>query len=163
IDAAVDKVQGVHFAVGILPPRHDPYPALGQLLVLGHLLGLLVVTEHPHAAGVVVAVDVGSVQLGVLLAVVDEAACEGTELGGIVLDNGLEDWRRPFLAFGPERVASLADAPAVVTALLDEVHRLPQILPDFAGPQIAGCGIEADLPRLANAVAPDLAAGMRCL
>src|SRR5437016_4503758 len=75
-----------------------------------------------------------------------------------VLDDRLQDRRRPLLALGAKRMAAFHDAPAVVAAFFDLVDRFPQILADLAGPQIAGRGVEADLPRLPDAIRPDLAA-----
>ena len=58
----------------------------------------------------------------------------------------------PFFAFGPERVSRPPDAPAVVAALLDLVDHLPQVLADFAGPQLAGLAVEAEPPHLPQAI-----------
>src|SRR5262249_9634635 len=117
------------------------------------------VAERPDFAGVEITVNVSAFQLLQPLAVVDVAAGERAELGVVVFDDRLEDGRRPLLAFGAEGVAAFRDAPAVVSALLNLVDHLPQILTDLAAPQIASLLVEAVLPRLTQAVGPDLAAG----
>src|SRR5204863_7017477 len=137
-------------------PGDDAERGVGQLAVFGHALRFAVVTEHPDAAGVVITINVRPLQFRIPLAVVDEPAGEGAELGVIVLDDRGQDRRRPGLAFRAERVCPFLHAPAVVAALLDAVDHLPQVLPDFARPQIAGRGVEADLPALADAVGVNL-------
>src|SRR5260370_5577666 len=62
-------------------------------------------------------------------------------------------------ALRPEVVRPLLDAPAVVAAFLDEMDALPQVLADTAVPEVAVLGVEAHLPRLAQAVSPDLRPG----
>src|SRR5262245_40911358 len=75
-----------------------------------------------------------------------------------MLDDRLEDGRRPLLPLGAEGVVALHDTPAVVAALLDLVDHLPQVLADLAGPQVRTGTVEAELPRLPQAVRPDLPA-----
>ena len=53
---------------------------------------------------------------------------------------------------GLEMMRAFADAPAVVAALDDQVHFLPQILADIADPQRAGLPVKAVTPRIAQAV-----------
>src|SRR5262245_56481786 len=73
-----------------------------------------------------------------------------------MFDDRLEDRCGSQLAIGAERMRTLVDTPAVVAAAFDLVDRFPQILADFAGPQVAGLPIEAELPRLAESVRPQL-------
>ena len=51
------------------------------------------------------------------------------------------------------------DGPAVVAAFFDLVDHLPQILADFAAPEIAGLAVEAEAPQLPQAVGVDFGAG----
>src|SRR5437879_4269352 len=76
-----------------------------------------------------------------------------------MLDDRREDRRRPLLAFGPEGVRAFLHAPAVVAAALDLVDHLPQVLADLAAPQVPGLAVEAELPRLPQAVGVDLRPG----
>src|SRR5690242_13058970 len=87
---------------------------------------------------------------------INVAAGDAAELDMRMLDDRLEDRRRSQLALRPKRMRGFAHAPAVVAAALDSQNRFPQILADFAGPQIAAFGIEAELPRLPQAIGPDL-------
>src|SRR5262249_13614485 len=135
----------------------DAQLGLGQLLVPGHLLA--VVAHPPDPAGVEVAVEVGPREVLQALAAVDVAARQAAELGVRVFEDGRQDRRRPLLAVRAEGVVALHDRPAVVAALLDAVDHFPQVLPDLAAPQLTRLAVEAELPRLPQAVGPDLRAG----
>src|SRR5471030_3032258 len=75
-----------------------------------------------------------------------------------MFDDGLEDRRRPLLAFRAKGIIPFHDRPAVVAALFDLVDHLPQILADFAAPEIAGLAVEAVTPQLSQAVGVDFVA-----
>ena len=77
-----------------------------------------------------------------------------------MLDDRLENRRRPLLAFRAKFVRAFHDGPAVVAAFLDLVDHLPQILADFAAPKVAGPAIEAEAPQLAQAVGVDFGPGL---
>src|SRR5213593_3895212 len=76
-----------------------------------------------------------------------------------MLQHRFEDRRRSLFAFGAEVVQAFHDGPAVVAALLNLVDHLPQVLADFAAPEVAGFAIEAVAPQLAQAIGPDFGAG----
>ena len=56
---------------------------------------------------------------------------------------------------------AFADAPAVVAALGDEIHFLPQILAHVAHPKIAGLAVETVTPGIAQAVGEDFTCARR--
>ena len=74
----------------------------------------------------------------------------------VVFDDRWDDRRGATGPFGFKRVRSLGDAPSVVATSLDTEDHLPEVLADIAGPEVAGGGVEAHFPRLAQAVGPDL-------
>src|SRR5439155_27287982 len=61
-------------------------------------------------------------------------------------------------------VVALPQSPAVVLSARRpgtlEVDFLPGVLPDISDPQIAGCPIEGEPPRVPKAVGPDLRTGI---
>src|SRR5205823_4928972 len=63
-------------------------------------------------------------------------------------------------ALGPEFVRAFHDGPAVVAAFLNLVDTLPQILADFAAPQVAGLAVEAVAPKLTQSVGVYLGASL---
>src|SRR5262245_19941390 len=73
-----------------------------------------------------------------------------------MFDDRLENRRGTLFAIGTEGMRTFVDAPAVVAATFDLVDRLPQILADFAGPEVAGLPVKAELPSLAETVRPQL-------
>src|SRR5437660_6165108 len=75
-----------------------------------------------------------------------------------MLDNRLVDRRGALLAFRAEGMRAFHDGPAVVAASFDLVDHLPQILADFAAPEVAGLAIEAVAPKLPQAVSVNLGA-----
>src|SRR2546426_276478 len=79
----------------------------------------------------------------------------------------LPDWIDQVLArtaaARAERVQALAQVPAVVAALLDDVDLFVQILPYVAGPQPAGLVVERHPPDVAQAVRPGLRSGFLTL
>ena len=115
--------------------------------------------KPPDAPGVIVSVDVGPGDFRQPLAAIDKASGDGAEIGVAVLDDRLQNGRRPQAAIGPEGVAALLDAPAVVASRLDQIDHLPQVLAHFPGPQISGPAVEVHLPDLAQAVSPYLRTG----
>ena len=83
---------------------------------------------------------------------------------------GVLDDRRLILAAGSGRAAFGAgrggippDAPSVVSAVFDAMHHFPEVLPDVAGPELAGLAIEAEFPDISEADAVHLGrpAGIR--
>src|SRR6516225_2144732 len=76
-----------------------------------------------------------------------------------MLEDRRQDRVGPLGAVRPEVVRALLDAPAVVAAFLDQVHALPKILAHLADPEVARLWVEAHLPRLTQAVGPDLRPG----
>ena len=55
----------------------------------------------------------------------------------------------------------LAEVPAVVAALGDQVDLLVQVLADVGGPELAGLAVERHAPDVAQAIGPDLGTGVR--
>src|SRR5262245_21005994 len=113
-----------------------------------------VVAQTPDPPGVEVAVNVRSHEFRQALAAINKPAGKRTKIGVRVFDDRRQDRRRPFLAFGPEWVCSLLNAPAVVPAFFNLVDHLPQVLAHLACPQVAGLTVEAVLPRLPEPVGP---------
>src|SRR5438552_284274 len=74
----------------------------------------------------------------------------------VMLGDRFGERRRAGLAVEVERMTALDDAPAVVSALLDEVDLLPQVLAVLPDPQIAGGAIDVQPPRVAEAIRPRL-------
>ena len=60
-----------------------------------------------------------------------------------------------------EGLRPLADAPAVVAPLLDDIDLLPEILADVGGPQATGDAVAGELPGVAEAPGVDLRPGRR--
>src|SRR5262249_54874477 len=124
--------------------------------VFGDDLLVPIVAQHPNAAAVVIAVDIGPDQLLEPFAVIDKPARDRAEVGVVVLDDRHEDGRWPARAFRAERVAAFGDAPAVVAAAFDQENLFPKVLADIADPEVSGGAVEAYLPRLPQAVGPNL-------
>src|ERR1017187_1339839 len=81
----------------------------------------------PDPSRVKISVYVMLIKLLETLAGVNEPSGDGAEIGGRMLDDGLEDRRRALLAFGTKVVRAFHDGPAVVAAFGDPVDHLPQI------------------------------------
>src|SRR5262249_20779798 len=137
-------------AVVVLGEIDDADRGNGQLVMEGDLGS--VVTQGPDLAGVKIAVDVGALECLEPVAVVDVATGERAELRVRLLDDRLEDRRRAFFPLGPEGVRAFHHAPAIVAAFFNLVNALPQVLADFADPEIAGLAVEAEFPRLPQAI-----------
>ena len=60
-----------------------------------------------------------------------------------------------------ERVEPFPDAPAVVASILNEVDHFPEVLPDIAGPELAGLTVEAELPDVSQPDAVHLGCPVR--
>src|SRR5262249_50061704 len=156
-------------ALGVLAERGDVQPGVApqvdQLAVDDRLAVLL--AEAPDPAGLVVAIDVHADQLGQRLAAVDVAPGDALAVvlagpgrgvrvladGGVSL-RGRLGFRPPW---GLERVQAFLDPPAVVTAVLDDVDHLPEVLADVARPEGAGLAVEGELPDVPQADRVDLA------
>src|SRR5207249_559401 len=90
-----------------------------------------------------------------LLAAVDTATGHTARDRVRQLDHRPANRRRPDLLRRLDRLRPLRDAPAVVAALLDLVHHLPQFPAHVAEPQLAGLAVEAHPPRVAEPERPD--------
>src|SRR5436190_375746 len=117
---------------------------------------LAVVAQQPDAACIIVAVNVGPLQVGQAIGVINVATGQRAELRVFMLDDGRQDRRRAELALRTERMAAFLDAPTVIAAFLELVNRLPEVLAHLADPQVSRRLIEAKLPRLAQAIGIDL-------
>jgi hypothetical protein len=114
------------------------------------------VIEGPNATSVEITIDVRAAQLRNSLAVINEATCNGAEVAVRMLDDRLQDRRRPALALRAKVVIPFLDRPAVVAAFHDLVDHLPQILADFAAPAVSRLAIEAEAPQLPETIGVDL-------
>ena len=94
--------------------------------------------ESPDLAGVVVTVDIGANKFGEAGTAIDVTACQRPGLGVAVFGDRRQNGCGPAISRWLVRVASLHDIPAVIAAALDEVNHFPEVLPDVAGPQLAG-------------------------
>src|SRR5262249_19334198 len=112
--------------------------------------------DAPDAAGREVTVEIRPPQVRQFGTVIDDAAGHRAGLGVMVLGDRLRERVRPRLAVQVERMRALQDAPAVVSALLDEVDLLPDVLAVVADPQIAALGVDVQPPGVAEAVGPSL-------
>ena len=79
-------------------------------------------------------------------------ACGYSTIGGWIFGRLVG----PLPSLGLEGVEALADAPAVVAAVLDPMDHLPEVLADVAGPELTGLAVEAELPDVPQADAVDL-------
>ncbi len=70
-----------------------------------------------------------------------------------IFDDGFNEARTVRARF--EMMKSFAHRPAVVAAFDDKIDFLPQILPDIAGPKIAGLAVPTESPEIAQAGSPD--------
>ena len=159
MDAAPHVVHEIELASGVLAEADDPQCRIGDLPVREDPVA--VIPQRPDLAGVVVAVDVGAGQVLQARPPVDVPAGQRPGLGVAVLDDRRQDGRRPRLPPGLERVIALPEIPTVVPSATDQVHHLPKVLPDVAGPEVARGPVEAEFPRLPQAVSPDLGPGPR--
>src|SRR5262245_21050567 len=89
------------------------------------------------------------------LAAVDEAARDRLADIVVILQDRLDQVLADADPFGPEGMEALAEVPAVVAALDQEVDLLVQVLPHLAGPELTGLAIERHPPHVPQAVTPD--------
>ncbi len=59
-----------------------------------------------------------------------------------------------------DRLASLHDAPTVVTSTFDSVNDLAHFPPDIGRQQVTGLRIEGNFPRIPKPIGPDLASNI---
>ena len=151
-----------HLALGVGAEARDLERGVGDELVPGDLLAI--VADAPDAAGRIVGVDVGALELRQGRACVDESAGHRPRLGVGMFRDRLRDRRRARLLFIVELVGALDDAPAVIGAAFDQVNLLPEVLPLIAHPDLAGLLVDHDPPRLPQAVGIGLGPGVfhRC-
>src|SRR5262249_39298330 len=150
-DSPGNVVEDKQLAGVVFCKADNPNVRLAQLLVFTQRLLLPVIAKCPNTATIVIAVNVRAAQFGQLLAMVFKAAGERTEVGVVVFDNRHQDGAWPAGPFGAKGMAAFEHAPAVVAALFDQVHLLPQILAHIAAPEVAGGPVKAELPGLAQA------------
>src|SRR4051812_41461157 len=124
--------------------------------------------KTPNRSEGEVGVDVDSLQRWMLLAavnisagdtgadsVIGKRALVGQGRQVRVLDDGVDVIRRIGARFEP--VEALADAPAVIATLDDQVHFLPLVLADISRPELSGFAIPTHAPDVAQTVGPNLA------
>src|SRR5581483_9352618 len=115
--------------------------------------------QEPHPVRAVVAEEVAPRQLGDRSAAIDEAAGHGAPRAPVVLVDGEREPGRVAAGFGTEAVKALGDRPSEVEAALPRRHvvdLLEAVLPDVADPEVAGGAIEAEAPRVPEALLPDV-------
>ena len=117
---------------------------------------LTVVPRGPHLTGHVIAIDVGPVQLGQPVAVVDNPAgnraCFDMRMG----DRGRYDRSGASSPFTMHGLRAFDQTPAVVGPPLYTIDQFPQLPAHITDPKGTRLGIEAHLPRVTEAVRPDL-------
>ena len=132
-------------------------PGIGELPVFDHFA--VHVAQAEDLAGAVVAVHVSAVQPRYRGAAIDVTADHGA---GFAVQRVFPYGRHGSFALaavaGAEAVVALQHVPAVVAARPDQVDFFPAILAHVASPQLVGCAVEAEPPRVAQAVGPDFAA-----
>ena len=149
-------IEQIKLTVVVVAEPHDAVRGVGELAVTDDLSVL--VAKAPDLAGVVVAVDVMSVEVLQSRAVIRQSVGDRRGLGVRHLDCRRQDGSRPARPLRVGRLPAFHHALAVVAATLDAIEHLPQFPADIANPQIAGLAIEAHPPRIAKTVRPDLAA-----
>ena len=153
-DAVVNEA---NLADRILTEGDDLMRRVGDLFMSRDLVSIM--PECPDFPGLVVSVNVGSVELGEPSAAIHEATRDGGGLGVAVRHDGGRDGRGSF-ALGEEAVVPLGAAPAVVPAARDEVDVFPQFPADVPAPEVSCLAVEAHLPRIPQTVGPDLGLGI---
>src|SRR5262245_60927269 len=154
VNRAVHEIDEVQLSGVIFAEGDDPERSVHEFLL--HRDRFAVVAQRGDLAGVVVAVDVSARKVLALRAAVDEAAGHRTKIGMRMFDDRLENRRGSLFAIGTEGMRTFVDAPAVIAATFDFVDRFPQILADFARPEVAGLPIKTELPRLTESIRPQL-------
>src|SRR5439155_16318283 len=91
---------------------------------------------------------------------VDVAADDAHAQAVVVLPDRFDQVLARPDALGAERVQPLAQLPAVVAALDDQVDLLVEVLAHVAGPQDAGLAVERHTPDVAQPVRPRLRPGV---
>ena len=152
-------VQGIEGSVASLAETDDVDGRVGELLAPDHLLPIVVVPQPPHLPVRVIPVEVGAFQLGKLVSLVEVAAGDGPALAVVMFHDGRDDGRGSGFRIGVEGVRALHHGPAVIAAPADQLDELPEILPHVPDPGLSGDRIEAEPPRVAKAVGPDLFTG----
>ena len=101
MDPAADEVHHVELALVGLSEIDDAEGGVDQLPVVADLVSLM--AKPPDAPGVIVSVDVGPGDFRQPLAAIDKASGDGAEIGVAVLDDRLQNGRRPQAAIGAGR------------------------------------------------------------
>src|ERR1035441_5518241 len=155
--------QRVDFTVGVLGEAVNVVRLLQQGAVRGDFLRGVIVAKSPEGAEVVVAINVNAVESRGLLAVINVAA-DHAEADAVVGKHRLrlkvwtmrifDDGSNVFhtVRTGFVKMRAFADVPAVIAALHNQIHFLPQILADIADPERAGLAVKTVTPRVAQAV-----------
>src|SRR5690606_29381025 len=162
VDHAAAVVGHVQLAAVVLAERRDVEAGLVQQRDLPRAAGEV---GAPDPAGDEVAEDVGAPQLGHGAAAVEVAAADRAAPAAAA---GVGDDRHHQalgVAAGArlEALGPLHHVPAVVLAARGagglQVHLLEPVLADVGDVKVAGLAVEAEAPRVAQAVGPDLGPG----
>src|SRR5262245_9623106 len=92
----------------------------------------------PDLTGRIVAIDIRAVQFWDFVAVVHDAAGQGTKLRVMMLNRRWHDWGRAPLSVGIERVVSFVHTPTKVIATPHQIGGFPQVLTVVPDPHVAG-------------------------
>src|SRR5262245_22250315 len=121
----------------------------------------LIILQGPDLRAHVIGVEVHAVKLREARSTIDGPAGDRLANIMVILPDRLDELLPRPGALRPERVQALAAIPAVVAALLDDVDFLEEILPDVAGPELAGLAVEGHAPDVPQPARPDLRADAR--
>ena len=152
------KGREVHLPCLIFAKCRDRQAGPGHLPVFDDLAPFH--ADDPDIAAHVVGVKISAVELGQPLPTVNQPSGYRTPFALKILGHGVDEFLAAMKSRGMERMKPLAEVPAVVAAALDEVNFFIAILSDIAGPELAGLTIESQSPDVAQAISPDLAAGL---
>src|SRR5262249_51403180 len=124
----------------------------GQFLMESQLAVPL--PRAPDSAGGVIPVKISSIQSGKFASVIDDPAGQGAEFRVGMFDRGRHDGCRSAATMRIKRMAALDYAPSIIISTMDQICRLPQILPVVADPDVAGLFVNAHAPGVAKTVCP---------
>ncbi len=150
-------VDDVHLAGVVGAEAGDIEGCVDQLAMPEHFRA--VVLDPPDPASGPVTVDVGPDQAGQAGAAIHPAAGNRASLAVRVLGGRRQDRVGARLPARQKNMAALRETPAVISALLDQVHLLPKVLPVLADPELARGAVVAQPPGVAQAVGPQLGPG----
>ena len=127
----------------------------------GNFLLRMIVSQAPHLAILIVAVQVNITQFGKLGSLIDVASRDTARFCMVMLDNGRDEWSGAALTVGVKNMGSFHYAPAVITAGIDQLDHFPKILTHIPDPRLAGVRIKTEAPGIAEAIRTNFASRAR--